>query len=42
MCMSDKYIEKSNKKESSQFDNEFLDKTPFVNQVERSYRVNVL
>lgn len=40
--MSDKYIESRRGKENGQFDNEFLDKTPFVNQVERSFRVNVL
>src|ERR1035437_1555595 len=40
--MNGKYIESPSNKENNQFDNEFLDKTPFVTQIERSYRVNVL
>ncbi len=39
--MNNRYIEPKGKKRNNN-DVEFLDKTPFVNQVEKSYRVNVL
>lgn len=40
--MNNHYIETRRTEKKNNQDTEFLDKTPFVNQVEKSYRVNVL
>ncbi len=40
--MAKEYIESREVRKTDKFDTEFLDKTPFVNQVEKCYRVNVI